>query len=421
MATDKRTPEDLQEAVAATLRRLRGEGAAQPNAAERTEPQLSSAPSITVTGATPKVAPSNSATGSASASPSGPGTNLDADVEPDLLSVANLAPDDAASPGSRASVLKQARAAFAPEPEMSQPPLLRYVVALAAVLVLGGVAWWAYHAFIGRPKNGEVPMIAADQTPEKVPPSDQTASAAPDQDKTIYNQISPGSVPASKGEVLLPQPELPQAPPAPPSPAPSATELTGGFVTDPAVPSQGSGQSSTDQSTAAGQTTSNQAGSAATLGPAPADPAPAPTDTTGAPDNATLAPAAPPPPPPAPGAAAKADAGRAADGGSAASSSGASKPAAQPPAKTQTAIASGNYRIQLAALKSESAARTAWKRLLAKHKGVLGPLSLQVQRADLGSQGIYYRVEAGPFAEKSAAKAACTKLKAQGQQCLVKP
>jgi cell division septation protein DedD len=134
-----------------------------------------------------------------------------------------------------------------------------------------------------------------------------------------------------------------------------------------------------------------------------------------------LAPAAPPPPPPAPGAAAKADAGRAADGGSAASSSGASKPAAQPPAKTQTAIASGNYRIQLAALKSESAARTAWKRLLAKHKGVLGPLSLQVQRADLGSQGIYYRVEAGPFAEKSAAKAACTKLKAQGQQCLVKP
>ena len=64
---------------------------------------------------------------------------------------------------------------------------------------------------------------------------------------------------------------------------------------------------------------------------------------------------------------------------------------------------------------------TAWKRLAAKYPDVLGSLSLHLEKADLGTKGIYYRVQAGPFTDKNAARDICATLKAKGQQCLVKP
>ena len=80
-----------------------------------------------------------------------------------------------------------------------------------------------------------------------------------------------------------------------------------------------------------------------------------------------------------------------------------------------------NFHIQLAALKSEAEANKTWKRILAKHNDVLGSLTVHIVKADLGGQGIYYRVQAGPFADKASAAAACDQLKTAGQQCLVKP
>src|SRR6202007_808621 len=73
------------------------------------------------------------------------------------------------------------------------------------------------------------------------------------------------------------------------------------------------------------------------------------------------------------------------------------------PTATQTAsLSPGSFRIQLAAVKSEAAAKKTWKRLVAKHQDLLGPLTMEVVRADLGGQGIYYRVQAGPFTDKAA-------------------
>ena len=88
---------------------------------------------------------------------------------------------------------------------------------------------------------------------------------------------------------------------------------------------------------------------------------------------------------------------------------------------TQTVAVTDNSQIQLAALKSEAEASKAWKKILAKHNDLLGDLTAHIVRADLGAQGIYYRVQAGPFADKASAKAVCDKLKGQGQPCLVKP
>lgn len=94
-------------------------------------------------------------------------------------------------------------------------------------------------------------------------------------------------------------------------------------------------------------------------------------------------------------------------------------PAPAPPNDKPTAV--GNYRIQLASLKTEADARKTWKRLSGKYKDILGPLAFHLEKIDLGTKGVYYRVQAGPFTAKADAKDICTKLKAEGQQCLVKP
>jgi SPOR domain len=85
------------------------------------------------------------------------------------------------------------------------------------------------------------------------------------------------------------------------------------------------------------------------------------------------------------------------------------------------AVASAAYWIQLAAAKSEAEAQTLWTRIQARHRDVLGTLALRVGRVDLGAQGIFYRVQAGPFADKGAAQSACSKLKAKKQACIVRP
>ena len=43
-----------------------------------------------------------------------------------------------------------------------------------------------------------------------------------------------------------------------------------------------------------------------------------------------------------------------------------------------------------------------------------------VERADLGDKGIYYRLRLGPFASRDAAADYCLGLKDRGQDCIVK-
>ena len=77
------------------------------------------------------------------------------------------------------------------------------------------------------------------------------------------------------------------------------------------------------------------------------------------------------------------------------------------------------FKIQLSAVGTDAAARTEWDKLKKTHPGVLGRLSLNVEKADLGQKGIYFRIQAGPFADRTAADAACQELTKQKQSCLV--
>lgn len=81
-------------------------------------------------------------------------------------------------------------------------------------------------------------------------------------------------------------------------------------------------------------------------------------------------------------------------------------------------VASGKAYIQLAAVKSESEASAKWEKLRNMYPSSLSGLSLHVQKADLGSKGVFYRVQAGPLAADAAATT-CAKIKGAGGGCMV--
>lgn len=91
-------------------------------------------------------------------------------------------------------------------------------------------------------------------------------------------------------------------------------------------------------------------------------------------------------------------------------------PAASAPAKS-TAVA-GGYVLQIGAYKSQSDADVAWKSYRAKHS-IVGGYSEDVQKADLGDKGTWYRLRIGSFSDKASATALCDKLKADSGNCFL--
>ena len=88
-------------------------------------------------------------------------------------------------------------------------------------------------------------------------------------------------------------------------------------------------------------------------------------------------------------------------------------------APKQTAAVKGSWQIQLISSPNKSAMDKAWKDLSKKY-AALKDLPHEVQEADLGSKGIFYRLMAGAFEERSAADKVCNAVKSAGGSCLVK-
>lgn len=90
------------------------------------------------------------------------------------------------------------------------------------------------------------------------------------------------------------------------------------------------------------------------------------------------------------------------------------KPAPAPAAKVS------GYLVQVGAFFDDSLARDAWKDLQTKHAPILGDEPFDIARVDLGTKGVWYRLRVGPYEGKAEADALCAKLKARGQDCLVR-
>jgi hypothetical protein len=77
------------------------------------------------------------------------------------------------------------------------------------------------------------------------------------------------------------------------------------------------------------------------------------------------------------------------------------------------------YMVQLASVKSAEAAENEWSRLQRLHGDLLGDLDLDLQRADLGERGIFFRIRTGPFPNAVTAKDMCWQIQAAKLNCLV--
>ncbi len=80
----------------------------------------------------------------------------------------------------------------------------------------------------------------------------------------------------------------------------------------------------------------------------------------------------------------------------------------------------GTHVVQVGAFRSNDEAMAQWGRMEGKLGDYLSGKGPDVERADLGDRGIYYRLRVGPFSSSDDAKTYCAGLKDRGQDCLVK-
>lgn len=81
--------------------------------------------------------------------------------------------------------------------------------------------------------------------------------------------------------------------------------------------------------------------------------------------------------------------------------------------------ATGGFQVQLAALRSEVSAREAWQRVSSKSPTLFEGAKLDIQRADLGARGVFYRLRVGRFETRAMATELCDDYKAVGGDCMV--
>lgn len=283
---------------------------------------------------------------------------------------------------------------------------MSWMVLAIAVGGFAALAYFAYHSGANTINADEMMVVEADGAPMKEAPTTPDGAEFANQDKTIYEVISPNGA-SQTSEKLLPEPEQPVAPsvaqPAPAqevtaaAPTPEVKEValatapatTATYVAEPvAAPAK-----PVDTQTAAAATTAALAAAEpvkAAVETAPAKPVEksfaAPQMVNEKPAIKTQA-AAPEK--------VKAE----------------SKPKAEKaPVK---ASAGGAYKLQLGAFKSEDEADAAWKKISGKYSAVLSGAPTIVKAEVNG--GTFYRLRAGSFASADAAKAACAKL--SGQAC----
>jgi cell division septation protein DedD len=283
---------------------------------------------------------------------------------------------------------------YAGEDEPRRSGLIRNILVGIVMIGCAGAIYFAYSKGkqAGSNPNGAVPLIRADQDPTKKKPED-AGGLTPDQDKLVYNPNDPNG---GKVERLLPPPEQPL-----PRPAPAPAGQPQVSVAEP-LQEQTIAPAATPKAappTAAAGIAVNAASQQANA-----------TGLMSAPPGAKAVPGVEIPPLPPAQSVAPTTPG---------------KPVPLAPAKTapkpapQVAATGGPLRIQIAATKDEASARAEFARLQKAHADLLGSLSANVVKADLGDKGTFYRVQAGPIADKAQAEKLCSQLKPLGIGCIV--
>jgi len=280
--------------------------------------------------------------------------------------------------------------------EGSRLPLL-IVLALVVLCAFAGVVWLAYTQGVARGRT-ETPVLAAAAGPERVAPANPGGTEVPYQGFKIYEQPAPTEEADTAAEAAPAAPKPAPAPPAeflpqaqkPPAPAPAAPAPV---AAKPVTPPPATRQAVTPAAPPP----------VAVAKPVP-PPKPAAAPTQAAPNVRTAA-ATPP--------------ATAATGAPRALPGPATPPPAAKPVPTPPVAASGAYVLQIGAFKSQAEANAAWRTYQGKHAALLKGYGPDVQAADLGEKGTWYRLRIAGFADRDVASALCDRLKADSGACFL--
>jgi cell division protein FtsN len=85
---------------------------------------------------------------------------------------------------------------------------------------------------------------------------------------------------------------------------------------------------------------------------------------------------------------------------------------------SSAAPAQSGYVVQVSSQRSADQAKTSFADMQRRYNSILGGFYPNIQRADLGDKGTYYRVRIGPMKRESALHV-CEQLKSAGGSCFV--
>ncbi len=326
--------------------------------------------------------------------------------------------------------------------------------ALGMSAVFAVAAWYALQRGDMQPEVAvEVPLVKAAEGPVKEKPEDPGGLKIPNQDKLVYERITPKPQTAV-AEKLAPAPEEPIVKPAEEQKPADPGEKSAAKSSAPAAPKIAKPAEKAVEDAAKPDVKAAPKPKAAIATAEKHAAPPAITSTAGKTEGAKTESLLPPPDKPAKEAvkeaappvkaaapakvdkvakeqapAAKAVAKKVVVKETAAKKPTPAKPAAAKPAAAKPVAskpvaskpAASGYRIQFASYRKAALAKKAWQRLKKAHGDILGSLTGHTARADLGKRGVYFRSQAGFFGNAASARAACAKLKAKKQDCIIVP
>ncbi len=240
--------------------------------------------------------------------------------------------------------------------EGSRLPLL-IVLALLVLAMFAGFVWLAYSEGVARGRS-EAPVVTADAGPTRVAPQNPGGTAQPYKGFKVYEQPAPPDEDTAQNSApaAAQSPKTPSAPPAAMTKAPEPT------VKPPAP--------------------------AAKVAAAAPKSAPAAVKSQARATETPAAPAAP-------------------------------ATAVPKPLNTAAAAPAGSIVLQIGAYKSRADADTAWTIYKSKHTALLAGYSPNIEQADLGDKGTWYRLRIAGFSSRDVALALCDRLKADGGSCFL--
>lgn len=266
---------------------------------------------------------------------------------------------------------------------------------MGAVAGFIALAWYAYQSGMEPTSESEVPVVEADAGNIKEKPTDPGGWQFDHQDKSVYNQLATGGAEDDRpvAERVMPAPEEPIERPnveeilAAKNPATTTDNEDAAPVPEPA-PAVGN-QAVTDEVAKPGEKQApveevKPAEEKVTVVPSTKE------------EHKTMEVIEPKVAPKE------------------------KAPVTAPKAAAKVATAapkSGSYIAQLGAFRSEAEADAAWKKVEKAHGSAFPTHNHNIQRADLGAKGIFYRLQLGPIGNEADAKKICAYLQQNKQGC----